>query len=78
MQCPWLGDTGSCEERAVNGILARQPACLEAYSRTHKCGETALQVLPLKATSRSKVQPHVTLPILAGYGYSAKKICIHL
>lgn len=68
MQYHWLGDMGSCEERAVSGILARRPACLEARSRTHKCGETALQVLPPKATSRSKVQPLVTLPILAVSG----------
>lgn len=34
MQYHWLGDMGSCEERAVSWILAQQPMCLEAYSRT--------------------------------------------
>lgn len=52
MRYHWLRTMGSCEERAVNGILARKPVCLEAYSRTHKCGEAVLQVLPPKATSR--------------------------
>lgn len=56
MQYHWLGDMKSWEERAVSRILARQPVCLEAYSKTHKCGETALQVLSPEATSRSKVQ----------------------
>lgn len=38
LQDHWLGNTGSCGERAVSGILASQPVCAEAYSRTHKCG----------------------------------------
>lgn len=43
-------------------ILASRPVCLGAHSRTHSVEETAPQVPPPQATSRSKVQPRVTLP----------------
>lgn len=48
-----LGNMGGCEEGAASGTLASQPVCPEPAAEPTSVEETALQVLPEKATSRS-------------------------
>lgn len=64
MQYHWLGDMGSCEERAVSRILARQPVSLEAYSRTHSVERLHCKSFPQRPQAEAKCNP-VPLPILA-------------
>lgn len=63
MQSHWLRTRGSCEERAVSGVLARTPVCLEAYSRTHSVKRLNCRSCPQRPQAEANATPcHPTHP----------------